>query len=72
MVVRKAIFLDRDGTIIDNQGDLGNPDGVSIIKGVPEAVAALSEAGWLIVVVTNQAGVARGVFSEEDILAVQE
>lgn len=65
--MRKAVFLDRDGTIIDNQGDLGDPKGANLIEGVKEAINSLESAGWLIVVVTNQAGVARGVFTEEDI-----
>lgn len=69
-VVRKAVFLDRDGTIITNQGDLGDPDGVHIIDGAAQAVSSLANAGWLLVVVTNQAGVARGVFTEEDIQLV--
>ena len=54
MVVRKAVFLDRDGTIIDNQGDLGDPMGVTIISGVAEAITSIADAGWLIIVVTNQ------------------
>jgi D-glycero-D-manno-heptose 1,7-bisphosphate phosphatase len=72
MVMRKAVFLDRDGTIIDNQGDLGDPEGVTIISGAKEAIASLADAGWLIIVVTNQAGVARGVFTEEDIKKVHQ
>ena len=72
MVVRKVVFLDRDGTIIDNQGDLGDPSGVNLIDGAKEAISALSEAGWLILVVTNQAGVARGAFKEEDIFIVHD
>ncbi|MEE2912243.1 MAG: HAD family hydrolase [Planctomycetota bacterium] len=68
--MNKAIFLDRDGTIIDNQGDLGNPDSVTLIDGAAEGMACLVEAGWLLVVCTNQAGVARGVFKEEDVIAV--
>jgi len=72
MVMRKAVFLDRDGTIIDNQGDLGDPGGVTIIPGAKEAITSLADAGWLIIVVTNQAGVARGVFTEDDIKKVHE
>jgi histidinol-phosphate phosphatase family protein len=72
MVVRKAVFLDRDGTIIDNQGDLGDPDGVRIVSGAKEAISSLADAGWLLIVVTNQAGVARGVFTEEDIENVHD
>ena len=72
MRVRKAVFLDRDGTIIDNQGDLGDPEGVRIISGAKEALHRLAEAGWLLIVVTNQAGVARGAFKEEDIKIVHD
>ena len=71
-MVRKAVFLDRDGTIIDNQGDLGDPKGVHIIDGVAEAMQKLAEKGWLLLVVTNQAGVARGVFTEADIQSVHD
>jgi len=66
-LVRKAVFLDRDGTIITNEGDLGNPNGVELIDGAKEAIKMLYEAGWLLIVVTNQAGVARGAFTEDDI-----
>ena len=52
-VVRKAIFLDRDGTIIDNQGDLGDPKGVNIIDGAKEAIKSLADAGWLLIVITT-------------------
>ncbi len=66
-LVRKAVFLDRDGTIITNEGDLGDPNGVELIEGAKEAIKLLHEAGWLLIVVTNQAGVARGAFTEDDI-----
>ena len=67
-----AIFLDRDGTIIDNQGDLGDPKDVVLLDGAAQALARLTAAGWLLVVCTNQAGVARGEFTEDDIIAVHE
>ncbi len=66
----QAVFLDRDDTLIDNGGDLGDPRRVALLPGVPQACAALRDAGYLLVVVTNQAGVARGVFSEADVDAV--
>ena len=66
-LVRKAVFLDRDGTIITNEGDLGDPNGVELIEGAKEAIKLLHKAGWLLIVVTNQAGVARGAFTEDDI-----
>jgi len=70
--MQKAIFLDRDGTIIDNQGDLGDPEAVVLLDGAAQAMALLVAEGWLLVVCTNQAGVARGVFTEEDIAVVHE
>jgi D-glycero-D-manno-heptose 1,7-bisphosphate phosphatase len=70
--MQQAIFLDRDGTIIDNQGDLGDPKDVVLLDGSAQAMARLTAAGWLLVVCTNQAGVARGAFTEDDITAVHE
>ncbi len=67
---RPAIFLDRDGTLIEEVGHLGDPDGVVVLPGVPGALRRLAGAGYTLVVVSNQAGVARGLFSEEDIRAV--
>jgi D-glycero-D-manno-heptose 1,7-bisphosphate phosphatase len=68
--VRPAVFLDRDGTIIDEVGHLGEPDGVVILPGVPDALRRLSAAGFVLVVVSNQAGVARGLFGEDAVRAV--
>lgn len=70
--MQPAIFLDRDNTLILNDGDLGQPDKVRLVDGVPSGLAALREAGFSLVVVTNQAGVARGVFTEEDVDAVHQ
>ncbi len=65
-----AVFLDRDNTLIANDGDLGDPALVSIIPGVAAAIGRLRDAGYRIVVVSNQGGVARGAFSEADVEAV--
>src|SRR5262249_43666245 len=70
LMARRAVFLDRDDTLIDNGGDLGDPRGVVLLPGVPAACAALRGAGYLLVVVSNQAGVARGAFTEADVRAV--
>jgi len=70
--VRRAVFVDRDGTLIEDFGYLGDPDGVREIRGAREGLHALREAGYAIVVVTNQSGVARGVFRESDFRAVME
>jgi D-glycero-D-manno-heptose 1,7-bisphosphate phosphatase len=65
-----AAFLDRDGTIIEDLGYLGDPDGIRIIPGSIEALQALQRAGYRLVLVTNQAGVARGLISEADVRRV--
>ncbi len=60
----KAVFLDRDGTIIEDRGYVRDPDDVTLLPGVGEAIRRLADAGNLIVVVSNQSGVARGLFDE--------
>ena len=65
-----AVFLDRDNTLILNDGDLGDPDAVRLIDGVAPALARLGGAGWRLVVVSNQGGVARGRYTERDVEAV--
>ncbi|MCP4758589.1 MAG: HAD family hydrolase [Planctomycetes bacterium] len=67
---RPAIFLDRDNTIIRNDGDLGDPDGVELMPTALEALASLHSAGWPLIVITNQGGVARGRYGEDDVRAV--
>lgn len=70
--MKPAIFLDRDNTLIHNDGDLGDADQVKLIQGAASAVASLRGLGYKIVVVTNQGGVARGRFSEAQVDAVHE
>ena len=70
--MRPAVFLDRDGTVIEEVGHLGEPERVVILPGVPSALRRLADAGYALVVVTNQAGVARGMFTEEAVRAVNE
>jgi D-glycero-D-manno-heptose 1,7-bisphosphate phosphatase len=60
----RAVFLDRDGTINEEVNYLGHPEQLRLIDGAAEAVKQLNRAGWKAVVVTNQAGIARGYFSE--------
>jgi D-glycero-D-manno-heptose 1,7-bisphosphate phosphatase len=67
---RRAVFLDRDGTLIHDPGYLGEPDGVHVLAGVADALGALSRAGFLLVVVTNQSGIARGKYTVERYEAV--
>ena len=63
---RRAVFLDRDGTIIDDKHYLSRPELVRLIPGAAIAIARLNAAGWLVVVVTNQSGIARGLLTSAD------
>ena len=67
---RHAVFIDRDGTISDEVGYVNHPTRYRVFPYSAEAVRLLNEAGWLAILVTNQAGVARGYFAEEMIAAV--
>lgn len=70
--VRKGAFFDRDGTLIEDVGYLGDPDGVRLISGVPELVRAFNNAGWVVVVASNQSGIARGLYGEAELRLVNE
>lgn len=63
----KIVFLDRDGTINEEVHYLHRPEDFCFLPGVPQALRRLKEAGYQLVVVTNQAGVARGYYTEEDV-----
>jgi D,D-heptose 1,7-bisphosphate phosphatase len=69
---KPAIFLDRDRTLIDDPGYISDPDQVRLLDGVVESVRRLREAGYAVVVVTNQSGVARGLFTEGDLAIVHQ
>lgn len=65
-----ACFLDRDGVLIEEEHYLSNPDQVRLYPGAAGALRGLRAAGFLVVVVTNQSGVARGYYPEEAIAAI--
>lgn len=65
-----AVFLDRDGTINPDPGYIDSPDKFKLFPGVCEAVRALNEGGYRVFVVTNQSGIGRGLFSEEELREV--
>lgn len=67
---RAAVFFDRDNTLIASDGYLGDPAKVVLIEGAAELIAAVRAKGYAVVVVSNQSGVARGMFGEEDTQAV--
>lgn len=64
---RPGILLDRDGTIIVDHGYVGSVDRVDFIDGAAEAIASFNRAGLPVAIVTNQAGVARGLYGIEDV-----
>lgn len=64
---RRAVFLDRDGTLNVEKNYLFRPEEFEFIPGAAQAVKRLKEAGFLVVVVTNQSGVARGYYGEADV-----
>ena len=67
---RRAVFIDRDGTISEEVGYVNHVSRYRVFPYAAEAVRALRDAGWLAILVTNQAGVARGYFREELITEV--
>ena len=64
---RKAVFLDRDGTINIDKGFVHRIEDFEFIEGTKDLIKLLNHASFLVVVVTNQSGVARGYYSEEDV-----
>jgi histidinol-phosphate phosphatase family protein len=69
---RPGILLDRDGTIIVDHGYVGSVERVDFIDGAAEAIATFNRAGIPVAVVTNQAGVARGLYGIDDVARVHE
>jgi D-glycero-D-manno-heptose 1,7-bisphosphate phosphatase len=62
----RAVFLDRDGTIIEDAGFLRDPRHMRLLPGADRAIRRLNASGLLTLVVTNQSGIARGLLSDED------
>ncbi len=72
MSPRKAVFLDRDGTLIVEKNYLSNPEGVELMPTVIPALHKLQAAGYLLIIITNQSGIGRGYFTEADFYNVQQ
>lgn len=64
---RRAVFLDRDGTLMPEIGALGRPEAVRLMPGVPAALRALSAARYELVVISNQSAIGRGVVTAEQV-----
>ena len=69
---KSAVFIDRDGTLSEEVGYLNHPSRFHLFPYSSAAIKLLNDNGWLSIVVTNQAGVARGYFSEEIILEIHD
>ena len=66
----KALFLDRDGTLIIDKVYLSDPAGIDVIPGVPAALRRARELGYLLFLFTNQSGIGRGLHTLDDTLRV--
>ncbi len=67
-----AVFIDRDGVINKDHGYISKVDDFEYIEGVFEACRAFKKMGYLLVLVTNQSGIARGYFTEDEFLTLTE
>lgn len=65
-----AVFVDRDGVLVEEVGHLHRRDQLRVLPGVAEALRRVRSAGFLVIVVTNQSAVARGMCSEEELAAI--
>lgn len=70
--MKRAVFLDRDGVINRDRAYVHRWEDFEFVPGALEAAARLSAAGWTLVVVTNQSGIARGYYTEEDYQALTQ
>ncbi len=68
----KAIFLDRDDTLIEDPGYINDPEQVKLLDGVPEALIQLKALGYKLIVVTNQSAVAHGIVTEKVLGEIHE
>ncbi len=69
---QKAVFLDRDGTLIEEREFLRKPEQVVVLPGVGAALRRLSDAGFILFIVSNQSGVGRGYFTMAEVEKVNE
>jgi D-glycero-D-manno-heptose 1,7-bisphosphate phosphatase len=69
--VRPFVFLDRDGTLIEDHGYTHRVEDYALLPGVPEALRRLGRAGFALAIVTNQSGIGRGYYGEDEFHAFQ-
>jgi D-glycero-D-manno-heptose 1,7-bisphosphate phosphatase len=70
--LRRAVFFDRDGTLMEDAHYCGDPALVRVFPGVPEALHRLKEAGFGVFIITNQSGIGRGLITEAQYRTVQD
>jgi D-glycero-D-manno-heptose 1,7-bisphosphate phosphatase len=68
----KAVFLDRDGTIIIDHGYIKNPEKVNVMPGVSESIEMLADSGFMLFIATNQSGIGRGMMKASDVESVND
>lgn len=66
----KAVFLDRDGTVVEERGYITVPEMIELLPGAAQAIAELRGGGWKVFVTSNQGLVAKGMISEDDLAAI--
>jgi D-glycero-D-manno-heptose 1,7-bisphosphate phosphatase len=71
LVKRKAVFLDKDGTLVENRPFDGVAESFVLLPGTTEGLQMLHQAGYLLVVVTNQGGVAQGSITEDNLADIE-
>ena len=69
---RPVFFLDRDGTINEEVNYLHRPEDLKILPGAAEAISRFNQAGFLVIVITNQAGIGRGYYTQQDMEKLNE
>lgn len=68
----KAVFLDRDDTLVNDPGYINNPDQVELLPGAAQAIVQLRKMGYKTIIVSNQSGVARGIFTEKVLAKINQ
>ena len=71
-MTNKAVFLDRDDTILDDPGYISSPEQVKLLPGAAKAIASLSKLGFKTIVISNQSGVARGIVTEKGLNKIHD
>jgi len=71
-LLKKAAFLDRDGTLVEEVNFLSNVEDLRLFPFTFESVKRLKDAGFLVIVVTNQSGIGRGIYDEAAMNAIHD